>query len=61
MRTASAKAGPDGGRAEGVPRCSWQASLWRVRSSALGRDRDVLDRYNSGRQTPTSIRDRERG
>jgi len=35
------------------------------RSPALGRsmisDRDVLDRYNTGRQTPTCIRDRERG
>src|SRR5262249_25562648 len=36
-----------------------------TRSSALGRsmvsDRDLLARYNSGRQTPTCIRDLERG
>jgi hypothetical protein len=36
-----------------------------TRSSVLGRsmvsDRDLLARYNSGRQTPTCIRDLERG
>jgi hypothetical protein len=35
------------------------------RSSALGRsmisDRDLLGRYNSGRQTPTCVRDGDRG